>query len=85
MALGKLGPGQINIKTLCLLNTSFNSLNVPQKIFRSIAQLTLEQIFRLLRILWFGLNDAGGNSGGGRLRRVRGYWAKLEQGVLVVF
>ena len=85
MVLGKLGPGQIDIKTLCLLNASFNSLNVPQKIFRSIAQLTLEQIFRLLRILWLRLIDAGGDRGGGRLRRVRGYWAKLEQGVLVVF
>ena len=85
MVLGKLGPGQINIKTLCLLNASFNSLNVPQKIFRSIAQLTLEQIFRLLRILWLGLIDAGGDRGGGRLRGVRGYRAKLEQGVLVVF
>ena len=85
MALGKLGPGQINIKTLCLLNTRFNSLNVPQKIFRSIAQLTLEQIFRLIRILWLRLINAGGDRGGVRLRRVRGYWAKLEQGVLVVF
>ena len=85
MVLGKLGPVQINIKTLCLLNASFNSLNVPQKIFRSIAQLTLERILCLIRIFWLGLIDAGGHRGGGRLRRVRGYWAKLEQGVLVVF
>ena len=85
MALGKLGPGQINIKTLCLLNASFNSLNVPQKIFRSIAQLTLERILCLIRIFWLGLIDAGGDRGSGWLRRVRGYWAELEQGVLVVF